>query len=172
MLSPNLLTSKNPYVASEAEVHDDQLPTFHAESKSAKIPKVPMHQGGGGGEGGGCMTANFQLLVLSPNLLKSKSPFARWEGDLHDGQLPTLDAESKSANIPKIPLRQLAGVGRSVMANFQLLMLSPNLLKSKSSFMASDGKGGLHDSQLPTFGAESKSAKIQKVPLHRWEGGA
>ena len=46
------------------------------------------------------MTANFQLLMLSPNLLKSQSPFMVG-GGVHDGQLPTFDAESKSAKIPK-----------------------------------------------------------------------
>ena len=50
------------------------------------------------------MTTNFQLLMLSPNLLKSQSPFmvGRGEGgEVCDGQLPTFDAESKSAKIPK-----------------------------------------------------------------------
>ena len=81
----------------EGQVHDGQLPipTFDAESKSAKIPKS------GGGQGG-CMTANFPLLMLSSNLLKSQSPFMVGGGrGCHDGQLPTFDAESKSAKIPK-----------------------------------------------------------------------
>ena len=46
------------------------LPTFDAESKSAKIPKS-LNVGGGGGVGGR-LGPNFQLLMLSPNLLKSK----------------------------------------------------------------------------------------------------
>ena len=55
------------------------------------------------GGGGGCITANFQLLMLSPDLLKSQSPFTvgGGGGGCHDGQLPTFDAESKSAKIPK-----------------------------------------------------------------------
>ena len=74
------------------------------------------------GEGeGGCMAANFQLLMNSPNLLKSQSPV---EGGVHDGQLPTFDAESKSAKIPK----SLYGGGVKI--------------------------------QLPIFDAQSKSAKI------------
>ena len=83
------------------EVCDGQLPTFDAESKSAKIPKS-LYGGGGGGGGreGGCVMANFQLLMLSPNLLKSQSPFMVGAG-VHDDQLPTVDAESKSAKIPK-----------------------------------------------------------------------
>ena len=47
-------------------------------------------------------------------------------------------------------------------ANFQLLMRSPNLLKSQSPFMVGGGGGGVHDGQLPTFDAESISAKIPK----------
>ena len=44
------------------------------------------------------MTTNFQLLMLSPNLLKSQSLMG---GGVHDDQLPTFDAESKSVKIPK-----------------------------------------------------------------------
>ena len=84
------------------------------------------------------MMANFQfqLLMLSPNLLKSQSPLG---GGVHDGQLPTFDAESKSAKIPK----SIHGVGGRgcMMANFQLLMLSPNLLKSQSP-VGGEGWGG------------------------------
>ena len=83
-------------------MHDGQLPTYDAESKSAKIPKSLYGGGGGGGGGGVFMTPNFQLLMLGPNLLKSQSPFMVWGG----------------------------GGGRGMTANFQLLMLSPNLLKS------------------------------------------
>ena len=111
-------------------MHDGQLPTFDAESKFAKIPKS-LYGGGGG---------------------------------VHDSQLPTFDAESKSAKIPK----SLYGGGRGcMMANFQLLMLSPNLLKSQSPFMV----GGVHDGQLPTFDAESKSAKVPKSLYGGGRGG-
>ena len=121
------------------------------------------------------MMDNFQLLMLSSNLLKYQIPW--WgAGGVHDGQLPTFDAESKS---PKIP--NLLGGGGCMMANFQLLMLSPNLLKSQICWeggcmtanfqllMLSPNLlksqipwwgGGVHDGQLPTFDAESKSAKI------------
>ena len=44
----------------------DQLPTFGAESKAAKIPYTV----------GG--VTNFQLLMLSPNLLKTQIPI--WWG--------------------------------------------------------------------------------------------
>ena len=81
-----------------------QLPTDD-ESKSAKIPKSG---GGGVGGRGWCMTTNFQLLMMSPNLLKSQSLVGgggggggRGEGMVHDDQLPTFDDESKSAKIPK-----------------------------------------------------------------------
>ena len=46
-----------------------QLPTFDAESKSAKVPNSLY----GGGEGS--VGPNFQLLMLSPNLLKSQIPY-------------------------------------------------------------------------------------------------
>ena len=67
-------------------MRDGQLPTFDAESTSAKIPIL-----------WGCMMANFQLLILSSNLLKFQYGGV---GGVHDGQLPTFDAESKSAKIP------------------------------------------------------------------------
>ena len=63
------------------EVHDSQFPTFDAESKSAKIPKSFY-----GGQGVGSVMANFQLLMLNPNLLKSKNPFTVWGGG---GKNPT-----------------------------------------------------------------------------------
>ena len=45
--------------------------------------------------------------------------------------------------------------------NFQLLMLSPNLLKSQIPFMVGWGRGpGWAGIQLSTFDAESQSAKI------------
>ena len=80
-----------------------QLPTFDAESKSAKIPNSLY--GGGGGEGalGGLgVEFNVQLLMQSPNLLKSQIPYmvrCRGWGEV---QLPTFDAEFKSAIIQKI----------------------------------------------------------------------
>ena len=76
-----------------------------------------------------------QLEVQS--LLKSQSLWGG--GGVHDGQLPTFDAEYKSAKIPK----SVWGGGRGcMMANFQLLMLSPNLLKSQSSWRGDGGWGG------------------------------
>ena len=48
----------------------NQLSTFDAEFKFAKIQKFHVQWWGRGGVGG----TNFQLLMLSSNLLKSKSP--------------------------------------------------------------------------------------------------
>ena len=73
-------------------------PTFDAESKSAKIPNSLYGGGGGGGGGSG---VQLQLLMLSPNLLKSQIPY-------------------------------MVGGGEGVGLNFQLLMTSPNRLKSKN----------------------------------------
>ena len=65
--------------------------------------KFAMSGGGrGGGKGGGLVETNFQLLMLSPNLLKSQIP--------------------------------MCCGGGGVETNLQLLMLSPNLLKSKNIF--------------------------------------
>ena len=67
-----------------------QLSTSDAESKFAKIQNSHFRGGVGG--------TNFQLLMLSSNLLKSKIPMSGWGG---------------------------GGVGGT---NFRLLMLSSNLL--------------------------------------------
>ena len=76
-------------------------------------------------------------------------------------QLSTYDAEFKSPKIPKFHF--FGGGGSWVLgSNFQLLMLSPNLLKSQS--LISGGRGW-----DAIFDAESKSAKIQKSYI--WEGG-
>ena len=49
----------------------NQFPTFDAESKFAKFPNSHVRLGGMGVE------TSFQLLMLSPNLLKSKNIFTR-----------------------------------------------------------------------------------------------
>ena len=79
-------------------------------------PGYPFDMGGGNGVGGGStctdsqssqipnfhfgvggfMTANFELLMLSPNLPKSQISIFGGGGD----QLSTFDTESKSAQIP------------------------------------------------------------------------
>ena len=90
-------------------------------------------------EGGRLVTAKFQLLMLSPNLLKFQIPYVHGGGGgVGDGQLPTFDAESKSAKISN----SLCG-----------------------------GGGGVGDGQLPTFDAECKSAKIPNSLCGYWEGG-
>ena len=49
-----------------------------------------------------------------------------------------------------------------VETNFQLLMLSSNLLKSNIPMFRAQGGGvGAHGNQFPTFDAEFKFAKIQ-----------
>ena len=47
----------------------DQLPTFDTNSKSTKIPNS-LYSGDEG-----LLVTNFQLLILSPNLLKSQNPY-------------------------------------------------------------------------------------------------
>ena len=58
-------------------VSGNQFPTFDAEFKFAKIQNSHV-QGGWGGDG--LVETNFQLLMLSPNLLKSKIPMSVWGG--------------------------------------------------------------------------------------------
>ena len=77
----------------------NQLSTFNADSKSAKIQKYFVSIWGGGG---GVWEATSVLLMLNPNLLKSKIPYivVGW-GRIWEfvNQLPTLDVVSKSAKI-------------------------------------------------------------------------
>ena len=97
---------------------------------------------GGGGVGVGVGRNNFQLLRLSSNLLKSKIPMSsgggggglRWWN-----QLSTFDTEFKFAKIQNSYVRWGGGgVGKN---NFQLLMLSSNLLKSKIPMFCGGGGG-------------------------------
>ena len=81
-------------------------------------------------------------------------------------QLPTFDAESKSAKIPKSQSPILVEKGRGFGSNFQLLMLSPNLLKSQNSIMM--GLRGLDQTQIPAFNAGFKS---DKIPKYHYRGG-
>ena len=91
------------------------------------------------------METNFQLLLLSPNLLKSKVPIL-WGLGGGEG-------------------RERQGL---VETNFQLLLMSPNLLKSKVLIFGGGG-GAACGNQFPTFDAESIFAKIQSS--HVWWGG-
>ena len=86
------------------------------------------------GLGGGVLGTNFQLLVLGPNLLKSQIPFTIGWGGGGGNQLPAFEAELKSA---KVPNSLYGGGGGWVLGtNFQLLILSKNLLKSKHFYTA------------------------------------
>ena len=89
-----------------------------------------------------------QLPTFDAEAKSAKIPKSLYGGGgegAHDGQLPTFDAESKSANISKSLYG--GGGGGCMMANFQLL-LSPNLLKSQIPYAAGRGGGGFHDSQF------------------------
>ena len=83
------------------------------------------------------MESNFQHLMLSPNLLKSKLPMSG------------------------------GGWGRLVETNFQLLMLSPNFLKSKILMSG----GGACGNQFPKVNFKfSKSSPELKFPFCVEEG--
>ena len=89
-------------------------------------------------------------------MLKTKFPYVHWgRGGGSSDQLPAFDAESKAAK-KQISLC-LLGEG---VTNFQFLMLSPNLLKTKFYYVQWGLGGGVSSDQLPTFDAECKSAKI------------
>ena len=156
MLSSNLLKSKIPISGGRwgGGVGGTNFSTFDAEFKFAKIQNSHFWEDGGWwnqlstfdaefkfteiqnshfwGEGVG--GTNFQLLMLSSNLLKSKIPISE---------------------------------GRLVKPNFQLLMLSSNLLKSKIPI----SRGGGWWNQLSTFDAEFKLPEIQNSYVQERRGG-
>ena len=74
-----------------------------------------------GGGGGGI---NFQLLMPSSNLLKSKIPISGGGGGVWWNQL-----SMPSSNLLKSKIPISGGGGGVAGTNFQLLMLSSNLLK-------------------------------------------
>ena len=114
--------------------------------------------GGGGRVVGG---TNFQLLMLSSNLLKSKIPMSSGGGN----QLSTFDAEFKFAKIQNSYV-QWGGGGGAVETNFQLLILSSNLLKSKIP-MSSGGGGGTNFQLLMLSSNLLKS----RIPMSGVGGG-
>ena len=140
--------------------HGNQFPTFVPETKFAKIQSSHFRRGGGG-----VMGSNFQLLLLRPNLLKSKVPISRGGGG---GGGTNFQLLLLSLNLleSKVPIFGVGG-GRFMETNFQLLFLRPNLLKSKVPIFR--GGGGGHGNQFPTFVAETKFAEIQSS--HFWGGG-
>ena len=91
----------------------DQLPNFDAESKSAKIPNS-LHGGCGsakipnfrcGGERG-LFTTNFQLLMRSPNLLKSQIPCMVGCGGAVGVPAKLQSKLSKPESKPKFPVSE------------------------------------------------------------------
>ena len=105
--------------------------------------KIPMLRMGGGEE---LMETNFQLLMLSSNLLKSKIPMSSGKmggwGRVMETKFPTFDPEFKFAKIQNSHVE--GGWGEGLMeTNFQLLMLSSNLLKSKIPMLRVGGGRGL-----------------------------
>ena len=140
------------------EVRGNQFLTFDAEFKFAKIQNSYVRLGGGGRA---FVETNFQILMLSSNLLKSKIPMSGGRGGgVCGNQFPTFDAEFNQNSCRG---------GGFVETNFQLLMLSSNLLKSKIP-MSGWGGEGICGNQFPNFDAEFKFAKIQNSYV-RGEGG-
>ena len=109
-----------------------------APGRGLKVVRAFTNSWWGGGFGG----TNFQLLMLSSNLLKSKIFISSEEGGWGGwwNQFSTFDAEFTFAKIQNSYVR--LGGGGVGGTNFQLLMLSSNLLKSKIP-MSDWGGGGL-----------------------------
>ena len=137
---------------------DDQFPTFDAKSKFAKIQKSDY-------SGRGFMLTNFQLLMLSPNLVKSQSSITMLGGGWTT-QFPTFDAKSKSSKIPKSHYG-----GRELVGDDQFPTFDAKSKSAKIQKFHYGGEGGGGDDQLPTFDAKFKSAKIPKSHYSGVGGG-
>ena len=111
----------------------------------------------------------FQLLMQSLNLLKFKIPHivgGGVGGGRAGSQLPTFDAESKSANIPNFLYN--GGDGGTQLPTFNAESKSAEITNSLYG-------GGTAGSQLPFFDALSKYAKIwnsQYSGVRGWRQGA
>ena len=92
-------------------VSGNQFPTFDAEFKFAKIQNSHVQVGGGGS-----VETNFQISMLSSNLLRSKIPMFRW-GPVSGNQFPTFDAEFKFAKIQNSHV-QVGGSQWKPISNF------------------------------------------------------
>ena len=92
-----------------------------------------------------------QLLMMSPKLPKIPILYVcQREGEAkRGGDVPTFDAQSQTTKTPNSLCPVWWGGGLGPMS--ELLMMSPNLLKSKNPYIG--GGGG-----VPTFDAESKAA--------------
>ena len=139
----------------------NQFPTFDAEFKFAKIQN-PHVQGGweGGWEVGG---TNFQLLMLSSNLLKSIIPMFRvGGGGVGGNQFPTFDAEFKFAKIHNSHVQGWWGEGGVGGNQFPTFDAEFKFAKIHNSHVQGWwGEGGVGGNQFPTFDAEFKFANIQ-----------
>ena len=117
----------------------NQFPTFDAEFKFAKIQN-PMLRVGGGWEVGGNQSPTFDAEFKFAKIQNPMLRVGEWVGEGgwvgRWNQFPSFNADSKFAKIQNSHVQE-GGVGGT---NFQLLMLSPNLLKSKIP-MSGGGRG-------------------------------
>ena len=127
MQSPVLIRSKLPFL----QVRGGWWPTFDAESRNTKIQNSNFHRGGWGG-GGRDWWTTFDAEPRNANIQNSN--FHRWEGGEVGGQLLMLSPEMLKSKIPIFAWGWgLGGVGS------QLLMQSPVLIKSKLPFLQVTG---------------------------------
>ena len=116
--------------------------------------------------GGGVHGSNFQFLMLSSNLLKSKISMSGWVGGEGRGEVGGTNFQllMLSPNLLKSKISHVrwGGEGEVYGSNFQVLMLSSSLLKYKIPMSGGGGgSGGEVGLVEPTFDAEFKFAKIQ-----------
>ena len=107
--------------------------------------KISFRRSTGMGGGG---VHDGQLPTFDAESKSAKIPNLLGKGGVHDGQLPTFDTESKSAKIPNL---LGGGGGGPMMANFRL----QTFLESKSAQIPKSirgrrggGGGGVYDSQV------------------------
>ena len=179
MSSSNLLKSQSPYMVGEGRGPGCNFQLLTLSPNLLKSQSLYMVGGRGGGGlgstfqllmlcpsllksqspytvwGGGVgwwSGVHLLTLMLSPNLLKPQSSYTVQGGGVGSGvQLPTLDAVSKSAKIPKfLQCGSGGGVEWGSRVHFQLLMLCPNLLKSQSPYTVWEWGWGRMGVQGPT----------------------
>ena len=102
--TPNRIMNEAPLVRAQS---GSRIYQSQNEKTLFMSTNSQLYAGGEGGRGWVGLATNFQLLMLSPNLLKSPSAFMGGGRGKPGNQLPTFDTKSKSAKSPN----SLCGAG-------------------------------------------------------------